>query len=414
MPGAVQVDLSRMDRILRIDRRNRLALIEPGVTFDALVPALAGRVCASRCRSSPARQVRDREPARARARHRPALALERDWSRCERVEIIWGNGERLFTGNGQTRSGPRQDWEHGPRPAAWRAVRASSTSSGCSRPRRAAMGIATWASVKCEPVSDASNLLFIPPTGSRTSSDCAYELLKIRFGDETFIVNAVTLAHPARGRAGERARLAASLPRWMLVVGIGGGSILGAREARRPRGGHPRDRRSPRPRGPRRTAGTTGAGAARRGCRTRRPSRTGATGPRRASEEIFFLTTLDRAHGFVDTVAGRRRAAMPEPVRGIGVYLQPIHMGAGLHCEFILPFDRPTPAPTRRAESSSTSAAAPSSEQGAYFCRPYGEWADWSSTPTPATAARLGRSRTIFDPNHVMNPGKLCFSAALD
>jgi hypothetical protein len=32
VPGAVMVDLSRMNRILKVDRRNRMAVIEPGVT----------------------------------------------------------------------------------------------------------------------------------------------------------------------------------------------------------------------------------------------------------------------------------------------------------------------------------------------------------------------------------------------
>ncbi len=38
VPEAVTVDLSRMNRIIRIDRRNRVALIEPGVTFGQLQP----------------------------------------------------------------------------------------------------------------------------------------------------------------------------------------------------------------------------------------------------------------------------------------------------------------------------------------------------------------------------------------
>lgn len=36
---AVIVDMSRMDRVLRVDRRNKVALIEPGVTFDRLKDA---------------------------------------------------------------------------------------------------------------------------------------------------------------------------------------------------------------------------------------------------------------------------------------------------------------------------------------------------------------------------------------
>jgi len=38
--GAVIVDLSGMNKILRIDRRNRVAMVEPGVTFAKLEPEL--------------------------------------------------------------------------------------------------------------------------------------------------------------------------------------------------------------------------------------------------------------------------------------------------------------------------------------------------------------------------------------
>ena len=38
---AVIVDLSRMKAIKRIDRRNRIVVIEPGVTYSELAPALA-------------------------------------------------------------------------------------------------------------------------------------------------------------------------------------------------------------------------------------------------------------------------------------------------------------------------------------------------------------------------------------
>ena len=39
--GAVIMDLSGMKRIIMMDRRNRVALIEPGVTFSQLQPELA-------------------------------------------------------------------------------------------------------------------------------------------------------------------------------------------------------------------------------------------------------------------------------------------------------------------------------------------------------------------------------------
>lgn len=39
--GAVIVDLSGMQKIIRIDRKNRMAMCEPGVTLGELIPAVA-------------------------------------------------------------------------------------------------------------------------------------------------------------------------------------------------------------------------------------------------------------------------------------------------------------------------------------------------------------------------------------
>jgi FAD/FMN-containing dehydrogenase len=38
--GAVIVDLSRMNKIIKITRKNRVAMVEPGVTFGELIPAV--------------------------------------------------------------------------------------------------------------------------------------------------------------------------------------------------------------------------------------------------------------------------------------------------------------------------------------------------------------------------------------
>ena len=40
VPGAVMVDLSGMKRIIHVDPRNRMALVEPGITYAELQPEL--------------------------------------------------------------------------------------------------------------------------------------------------------------------------------------------------------------------------------------------------------------------------------------------------------------------------------------------------------------------------------------
>ena len=48
-------------------------------------------------------------------------------------------------------------------------------------------------------------------------------------------------------------------------------------------------------------------------------------------------------------------------------------------------------------------------EGEAFFSRPYGTWADEVYSKDAETKTTLKKIKAIFDPNNVMNPGKLCF-----
>jgi FAD/FMN-containing dehydrogenase len=47
---------------------------------------------------------------------------------------------------------------------------------------------------------------------------------------------------------------------------------------------------------------------------------------------------------------------------------------------------------------------------GAFFSRPYGTWKDFAYDPDPQTVVAYKKVKDIWDPNHVLNPGKLCFA----
>jgi FAD/FMN-containing dehydrogenase len=126
------------------------------------------------------------------------------------------------------------------------------------------------------------------------------------------------------------------------------------------------------------------------------------------SQEIFFLTTLDRTPGFVTTMVSAA-GEYQYPIPDIGVYLQPVHQGVGCHCEFILPFDRANQAEALRTEALFRDASHRLFKQKAYYSRPYGIWADMVYNSDARTMVVTQKMKDIFDPNHVMNPGKLCF-----
>jgi FAD/FMN-containing dehydrogenase len=97
------------------------------------------------------------------------------------------------------------------------------------------------------------------------------------------------------------------------------------------------------------------------------------------------------------------------PVGEVGVYLQPQHQGVAYHMEFSLPFAREDMPDAGRARALVSAAGKRLIGDGAYFSRPYGEWADPVYNRDAAGRDALRTVKKIVDPNNVLNPSKLCF-----
>ncbi len=406
VPEAVMVDLSGMKRILKVDRRNRLALIEPGVTYAELQPALQAeglRLIAPllpRRNKSVITSLLDREPV---------MSPRYQWNLNEplrSLEIIWGNGDKFYSGSGALRGEKDEDWQAGlapvlgPGPGQLDFYKFVSAAQGT-------MGIVTWASVKCEVYPQARKLFFIPADKLEDTLDFTYNLLKFRFGDELFIVNNTCLANILASRAGEIESLKNTLPAWTVVVVISSGQLL------------PEAKLAARESDIRDIAQQHGLQIvpALQEIRGKTlldiilqpsPEPCWKLSYRGGSQDIFFLTTLDKTPGFVRTMFSAANEG-EYPASDIGVYLQPAHQGVACHCEFILPFDRAKPAEAQKTQDLFREASHRLFRQGAYFSRPYGIWADMVYNADARTKFVSQKIKDIFDPNHVMNPGKLCF-----
>ena len=90
--------------------------------------------------------------------------------------------------------------------------------------------------------------------------------------------------------------------------------------------------------------------------------------------------------------------------------MQPQHQGVSYHVLFSLAYDDDAGARERAARLVGEAGAALIAA-GAYFSRPYGVWAAPVYDRDPVSRDVLRRVKRIFDPNGIMNPGKLCFPA---
>jgi FAD/FMN-containing dehydrogenase len=127
-----------------------------------------------------------------------------------------------------------------------------------------------------------------------------------------------------------------------------------------------------------------------------------------ASEDIFFLTINDRIKSMVKTMLDEAGAS-GYPATDLGVYLQPAVQGTSVHCEFNLFYNAEDATESRSIKNLSAVATKALLNNGAFFSRPYGDNTRLIVNRDSASVTIFNRLKNIFDPNHIMNPGKVCW-----
>jgi len=404
--GAVIVDLSGMKRIIRIDRRNRIVMIEPGVTYSQLQPELAKQGLRL---SMPLLPRSNKSVLTSLLERQPTMVPKYQWEipdplRC--LEVVWGSGEMMRTGEAGDWSTLEEQWEihiaqvmpMGPSQVDYyRLVQAA----------QGAMGLVTWASIRCEILPKIHKLFFVPSEELDDLLAFAYRLLRFRYGDELLLLDSSNLAYILGEEGAQIRALKEELPQWILILGIAGRDRL------------PRERAEFQEKdikdiaqqfGLRLVPAISGVRDSQVLEALLKPSKEPYWKLRYKGgcQDIFFLTTLNKTPEFVNTIY-----SVSEAVRystsDIGIYVQPLHQGVCCHCEFSLPFDPGNPREVTKIQRLFAEGSEELMKQGAFFSRPYGIWADMVCNRDAQTTSVLKKVKGIFDPNNVMNPGKLCF-----
>ncbi len=404
--GTVIVDLSRMKRIIRVDPRNRVAMVEPGVTFGELQSALekaglcAYMPLAPRSSKSVIGSMLEREPITIPSHH---------WDSTDPLlctEVVFGTGDKFRTGEASGPDTVEEQWEMGRvqmNPFGHSHIDFQRLIAGA----QGTIGIVTWATLKCRYLSKLNRALLVPSASIEPLIDLSYKLLKYRLGGNLFILNGLNLACLLGRTPREIGELRNILPLWILFISFEGYGVLPEEKVQYQEADFRVMARSCRLKPVTIMPGVSVEEISRL---LSQPSSEPYWKSRLKGgcHDIFFLTTLDKTPGLaaaMSDLAVRHKY----PVEDIGVYIQAIVQGTSCHCEFNLHYDSTKPIELDATKRLISEGAAELAKMGGFFSRPYGAWQDVAYRLAEGTAVMQKKVKKIFDPNEILNPGKLCF-----
>lgn len=405
--GGAVVDLSPMNRILGVDERNRLAKIEPGVSWGKLSQELEkrGLFAVPPLLPHPGRSVLttylEREPL-VIPRYEfgdPLLGME----------VVWPNGDIFRTGSASAPGFP-DSFCQGANPSGPGCMDFYRLLQGA----QGTFGIVAWANIKVEYLPTVNKSLFIPFNNLEEAPGLLYRIGKLRIGYEYFLLNSINWAILfGDGGIEEIKALSRALPSYIFTITLSG--------IRR----HPEEKVAYEEKALdtmmatefkylQKLSFSPGLPGLERKLPAilRQPYSVNGTywkfKYQGAVQELFFIATMERSPALICLAreeAGRRGF----PLENLGVYIQPIDYGSGCHCQLNFYYNSSDERMKEQLMKAYDAVAETLLEQGAHFTRPYGSLAGMVYNKALDYVDILKRAKSLFDPNNIMCPGNLCF-----
>jgi FAD/FMN-containing dehydrogenase len=396
-----------MKKIIRIDSENRIAIVEPGVTFGELIPMLKknhlrlNMPLLPRSSKSVIGSLLEREPVMMPRYHWDLI----DPLAC--TEVIYGSGDLFRTGSAAGPGTLEEQWEVG----AAQNEASGPVQADFARLIQGAqgtMGIVTWASIRCEQLPVLEEPFLIGSSNLDNLLDLIRLLVNARLVDDCLILNNTNLAYII-GQEGSQdyESIKASLPNWILFYTISGTKYFPEEKVKyqiQDSSEHAKSFNLE----PGRQIGEASAFDLLRILHKPPNGSYWKLQSKGSCYDIFFLTTCDRLSNLND-IMKKLAIKSDYPFGDIGIYIQPLVQGVCYHCEYNLFFDSNNPKESKVVRELSTSTFDPLANGGAFFSRPYGPWADFAYIRDAQSTLAMRKVKGIFDPKNILNPGKLCF-----
>jgi FAD/FMN-containing dehydrogenase len=405
--GAVIVDLSGMKKIINVDRARRVAMVEPGVTFGELIPEVEKEGLRL---NMPLLPRKSKSIVGSILEREPVIMPKYQWDISDPLAcagLYFGTGDEFRTGQAAGPGTIEEQWAVG---GVQKAPYGPGTASyhRLIQGAQGTMGIVTWASMRCEILPSLEEPFVVGSSNLDTLLELTYWLIRLRMVNECFMLNHTNLAAIFTKKwPKDYQTLKDALPPWTLFYTVAGYEYF------------PEERVSSYIKDITETTQRLGVEAVKAvGDVSANEILKAVQQPseepywklryKGACQDIFFLTIYDKLEdqiGAMNDLAEKAGYA----ASNLGVYIQPVVQGTSYHCEFNLFFDTENPRELNRVKELSNLATKDLMAKGAFFSRPYGDSAGMILNKDAATVAVLHKFKKIFDPNNVLNPGKVCF-----
>jgi hypothetical protein len=267
------------------------------------------------------------------------------------------------------------------------------------------LGIVTWMNMRAEILPSLEKILFISSSNIEDIIDITYRIGRLMIGYECFILDDLNLSLVLSDSFEDPQKFRKLLPRWTLILNLGAmrrfpeEKIRYEEEALRDLGTD---------------AAPTLCGSLDWTSKLSKLLKTPwETEPywkfryKGGCQSIFFISSLSsikKHYGLLSDLA----VSYGYSTGDIGVYIQPLEYGRAAYCDFSFHY-RQNDSTKVRVKQLISDACMLLARNGAFFNRPYGPMAEAAYGMNASYSYLLKKIKEGFDPQGIMNPGKLCF-----
>ncbi len=395
--GGVIVDLSRMNKILEVDPRNKRVKVEPGVTWAQVQEELGkqGLMVCNPLLPHPAKSVLTSAMERE-----PILIGKTEYSETMLTgEVVLPDGEMFWTGTAVSKGMRDQICPDAFIPGARLWLGAQGT-----------LGIMTWANIKAEYLPTMDRVFFIPFERIEDVVEPVRRIQRRMLGNECFVLNSFNLAAVLAEKWPEDFEtLREALPPWTVILCLSALHRLPEEKLAYEEEALMQVASELRFEPQRTVAGIPGLGKTILGM-LRKPWPKGDYWKFRykgSCHDVFFHSPLNRVPEFVEAMS-EVAAEFGYPTKDIGVYVQPLERARACFCQFGFHCNPEDVTEVNLVRALFLGTSEMAVRMGGFFTAPYGPWADMVYSRAATYTSVLKIVKNAYDPNNVMNPGKLC------